>query len=149
MGGAATIGRSSAGGWCRGWIRRPGNLYTVSELASLPSAAEEYIVADGIMTRGSKLLIYGSAGYGKTTLLHDLVGALVTERPWLGQYAIDRPRTVLVIQGELSLPEMSSHARALVEAGVDTDRLKFARMTDLRLPEGEDAAAGPDPGGGR
>ena len=114
-------------------------VWTVRQLADLPSAEEEYIVADGILTRGGKLLIYAKSGAGKTTLLDFMAGPLATGRPFLGRYAIDRPRRVLVVQGELSIPEMASHAQQLVAAGFDHDRLIFTRMIDLRLPKGEAA----------
>ena len=112
--------------------------YTVAELAAFESADEAYIVGEGILTKGGKLLIHGSSGVGKTTLAHDLAGCLATGRQWLGRYAIDEPHDVLCVQGELSLPEMASHAQQLVSAGYDVDGLRFARMTGLRLPEGED-----------
>lgn len=112
-------------------------VYTVGDLAALPSADEEYVIGGGILTRGGKLLLYGKAGAGKTTLLDFLAGPLATGRPFLGRYAIDRPYRVLVVQGELSLSEMASHAQALVSAGFDDGRLMFARMTDLKLPAGE------------
>ena len=111
--------------------------WSVNELAELPGAEEEAIIADGILTRGGKLLLYARSGAGKTTLLDFLLGPLATGRPFLGRYAVDRPRRVLGIQGELSLPEMSSHAQQLVGAGYATDCLRFARMTDLKLPKGE------------
>ena len=114
-------------------------VWTVRELAERPSAEEEYIVADGILTRGGKLLIYAKSGAGKTTILDFLAGPLATGLPFLGRYAIDRPRRVIVVQGELSLPEMASHAQQLVAAGFDDDRLMFTRMIDLRLPKGEAA----------
>ncbi len=113
-------------------------VYTVRELAELPSADEEYIVGEGILTRGGKALLYGKSGSGKTTLLDFLSGSLATGTPFLGQYEVDRPRRVLVVQGELSLPEMASHAQQLVAAGFGSDQLLFARMTDLKLPAGEE-----------
>ena len=112
-------------------------VYSVRDLAALPSADEEYVIGDGILTRGGKLLLYGKAGAGKTTLLDFLAGPLATGRPFLGRFAIDRPRRVLMVQGELSLSEMASHAQQLISAGFDDDRLAFARMTDLKLPAGE------------
>lgn len=114
------------------------SVWTVRELADMPSADDEFIVADGILTRGGKMLIYAKSGAGKTTLLDFLAGPLATGRPFLGRYAIDRPRRVLVVQGELSQPEMTSHAQTLVGAGYDDDNLLFARMTSLKLPEGAD-----------
>ncbi len=114
-------------------------VWTVGQLAELPSAEEEGIVADGILTRGGKLLLYAKSGVGKTTLLGFLAAPLATGRPFLGRYTIDRPRRVLIVQGELSIPEMSSHAQQLVAGGFDDDRLMFTRMVDLRLPKGEAA----------
>ncbi len=115
----------------------PPLVWTVGALAELPSAEEEYIIADGILTRGGKLLLYAKSGAGKTTLLDFLAGPLATGRPCLDRFPVDRPRRVLVIQGELSQPEMASHAQQLVAAGFGDDRLLFTRMTNLRLPAGE------------
>jgi len=115
------------------------SVWTVGDLAVLPSAEEDGIVADGILPRGGKALIYAKSGAGKTTLLDFLAGPLATGQPFLGRYAVDRPRRVLVCQGELSIPEMASHAQQLVASGFDSDNLMFARMTDLRLPGGGDA----------
>lgn len=116
----------------------PSTVWTVGDLAALPSAEEEAIIGDGILTRGGKLLLYAKSGAGKTTMLDFLAGPLATGRPFLERYAVDRPRRVLVVQGELSVPEMASHAQQLVAAGFADDRLLFSRMTSLRLPEGEE-----------
>jgi hypothetical protein len=84
------------------------------------------------------MLLYAGSGAGKTTLLDFIVGPLSTGKPFLGKYAVNEPRRTLVIQGELSQPEMTSHAQMLVAAGFDSDNLVFARMTDLKLPRDED-----------
>lgn len=116
----------------------PSSFYTVRQLADLPPAEEAYIIGEGILTEGGKLLLYAKSGAGKTTLLDFLAGPLATGRPFLGRYPVDRPRRTLVVQGELSVAEMASHAQTLVGTGYDDDRLMFARMTDLRLPSGEE-----------
>ena len=116
----------------------PTEVWTVRELADMPSAEDEFLVSQGILTRGGKLLLYAGSGAGKTTMLDFLAGPLATGKPFLGKYAVDKPHRVLVIQGELSQSEMSSHAQALVSCGYESDNLIFARMTDLKLPRGED-----------
>jgi hypothetical protein len=112
--------------------------WTVRQLADMPSAEEEYIISNGILTKGGKMLIYAGSGAGKTTLLDFIVGPLACGKPFLGKYVVDRPRRTLVIQGELSKAEMSSHAQMLIESGFESDDLIFARMTDLKLPQGQD-----------
>lgn len=112
-------------------------VWTVGALAELPSAEEEAIIGDGILTRGGKMLVYAKSGHGKTTFLDFIAGPLATGRRFLDRFPVDRPRRVLVVQGELSIPEMASHAQQLVAAGFADDRLLFTRMTNLRLPEGE------------
>jgi hypothetical protein len=116
----------------------PTETWTVRELADMPSAEDEYLISGGILTRGGKLLLYAGSGAGKTTMLDFIVGPLATGKPFLGKYPIDKPHRVLVIQGELSQAEMSSHAQALVSCGYESENLSFARMTDLKLPRGED-----------
>ena len=74
-------------------------VYTVGALAELPSADELYIIGDGILTVGGKLLLYAKSGAGKTTLLDFLAGPLSTGRPFLGRYPVDRPLRVLIVQG--------------------------------------------------
>jgi hypothetical protein len=115
----------------------PPTIYSVADLAALPSSDEEAIVGEGILTKGGKLLLHGRSGIGKTTLAHDLGACMAMGRPWLERFAVDRPRRVLCVQGELSLPEMASHAQQLLGSGCEGDGLRFARMTDLRLPAGE------------
>ena len=111
--------------------------WDVQTLADMPGAEDEFIISSGILTKGGKLLLYAGSGAGKTTLLDFIAGPLATGRSFLGKYAIDRPRKVLIIQGELSRAEMSSHAQQLVAAGYNSPNLVFARMTDLKLPKGE------------
>ena len=112
-------------------------LYRLSELADLKGAAEDAVIAGGIMTRGAKLLIHAASGAGKTTLMDHLTASLASGRPFLGRFRVDRPRRVLVIQAELAESELASHGHALLatfEGTPAADNLVFWLETQLRLP---------------
>ncbi len=107
----------------------------------MPSASEEYIVDGGVLTRGGKLLLYASPGVGKTTILDYLGASIASGRPFLGRFAVDRPRRVLFVQGELAMPELASHGQGLLESFGETDaehELVFWPQTQLKLPRGMD-----------
>lgn len=115
----------------------PRRLYHLRDLADLPTAAEQSIVAGGAWTRGGKMLIAAPAGLGKTTLLHDLAAWQAAGKPWLGRFHVDRPRRVLVIQAELAEPELASHGEELLDRYRDTpaeDNLVFLLDRQLKLP---------------
>ncbi|MDP9264780.1 MAG: AAA family ATPase [Chloroflexota bacterium] len=112
-------------------------LYRLGDLAELKSAAEDYVIGGGLLTRGAKVLLAAEAGAGKTTLLHHCAAALASGRPFLGRYRIDRPYRVLCISAELALAELASHGQQLLgtfDGTPATDNLLFWPETGLRLP---------------
>ena len=120
---------------------RERRIFTLAETAHLTSAAEDYVIGGGILTRGGKLLLYASSGLGKTTLMDHLTASLAAGTPFLGRYAVDRPYRVLFVQGELSEPELATHGQALLEHFGDTpaaENLVFWLNTQLKLPSGQD-----------
>jgi hypothetical protein len=121
--------------------QREHRIFTLAETANLTSAAEDYVIGGGILTRGGKLLLYASSGLGKTTLMDHLTASLASGTPFLGRYSVDRPYRVLSVQGELSEPELATHGQALLENFSDTpaaENLIFWLNTQLKLPSGED-----------
>lgn len=113
--------------------------YRLDELAELATAAEDWIVSDGLLTRGGKLLLFGKAGVGKTTLLIHLAASLASGTPFLGRFAVDRAYRVLVVQGELGRAELASHGQHLLAtAGYERANPNLFFFTRrLRLPEDE------------
>jgi uncharacterized protein YfiM (DUF2279 family) len=121
--------------------QRERRIFTLAETANLTSAAEDYVIGGGILTRGGKLLLYASSGLGKTTLMDHLTASLAAGTPFLGRYAVDRPYRVLFVQGELSEPELATHGQALLEhfgATPAAENLVFWLNTQLKLPSGQD-----------
>jgi predicted ATP-dependent serine protease len=120
--------------------QRERRTFTLAETANLTSAAEDYMIGGGILTRGGKLLLYASSGLGKTTLMDHLTASLAAGTPFLGRFAVDRPYRVMFVQGELSEPELASHGQALLEHFGETpaiENLMFCLDTQLKLPSGQ------------
>ncbi len=112
-------------------------LYRLADLADIKTAAEDYVMAGGRITRGAKMLIAAPAGAGKTTFVHHLAAALASGRPFLGKFRIDRPYRVLCITAELALAELASHGQQLLgtfDGTPATANLVFWAETGLRLP---------------
>ena len=115
--------------------------FTLGETENMTSAAEACVIADGVLTIGGKLLLYAAPGAGKTTLLDHLAACTASGLPFLGRFKIDRPRRVLVVQGEMAGPELASHGQALLELFRDTGAdqgLVFWLQTQLKLPRDYD-----------
>jgi len=111
--------------------------HTLAETANMASAAEEYVVGQGVLTKGGKLLVYAAPGVGKTTMLDHLAASLASGSPFLGRFAVDRPRRVLFVQGELAPPELATHGHQLLDhfGGSEAEHnLVFLLHTQLRLP---------------
>lgn len=110
----------------------------LADTPTMQTTDEEYVIGDGLITKGGKLLLYAYAGAGKTTMLDHMAGALATGRAFLGVHAIDQPHKVLFVQGELTDSEIASHGQDLLEVFPDAgENVIFWRNTQLPLPERE------------
>jgi energy-coupling factor transporter ATP-binding protein EcfA2 len=133
-----TVSLDEANGSADLWRRR---IFRLRETINLTSAAEDYVIGSGLLTRGGKLLLYAKSGMGKTTLMDHLAAALASGQPFLGRFAVDRPYRVLMVQGEISEPELATHGQDLLTTYADTaaaDNLVFWLDTQLKLPSEED-----------
>lgn len=114
---------------------------TLGQTRDLETTDEDYVLGDGLITRGGKLLLYAYAGAGKTTLLDHMAACLASARPFLGVHAVDHPHKVLYVQGELTQSEIASHGQDLLDVYPDPEarqNLIFWRNTQLPLPAGEE-----------
>lgn len=121
--------------------RAPRRLYSLADLANLTSAAEDYVIGGGLLTRKGKLLAYAPPGKGKTTFADHLGACLASGRHFLGRFPIDRPYRVLMIQAELAESELASHGQALLQtygATAATTNLEFLLDSQMRLPRHRD-----------
>ncbi len=67
-----------------------------NEIESLPSP--EWLI-DGIMPRGSFVVLYGSAGVGKTFLALDMAGAVSSGQTWHGRDTFQGPVVYVAAEG--------------------------------------------------
>jgi hypothetical protein len=112
----------------------------LGETREMDAPEDDYVIGDGILTRGGKLMLYGYSGGGKTTLLDHAAASLASGREFLGVHPIDRPHKLLYVQGELTQSEVVAHGQDLLDAFDGTeaqDNLIFWRNTQLPLPDGE------------
>ena len=122
---------------------RPITVFSVDELQSV-DFREPWLVQQ-LLTVGGKLLLYGAAGCGKSTLTYELAACLATGVPFLDAYAIDRPHRVLVLQEELSVFELRKHTDQLATTHQrlrGSDELRFTSPTGLALPHDIDRLRG-------
>lgn len=110
----------------------------VAEWADPP--AGHYLLGD-LVLRGGRTIVLGDSGHGKTTLVLQMIAAIVDGRPflhWRGAAAADE--TALVVDLEQG---RKSIKRAVVDAGLDEhDRVHVAAVPDgLALDQPEDFTA--------
>lgn len=106
------------------------DVMTARDLCDLPEPSSDDELAGPLLMRGSRLVLGGHTGEGKTTLALQLAAAIATGTEFLGWPT--RQGRVLVIDAEQGLRTIQ---RRLREAGLDTtDRVDYLRAPDgLRL----------------
>ncbi len=119
-------------------VARPSQrIFRLADLATMKTAAEDAVIAGGVMTRKGKVLVIAPSGAGKTTLLHHMAASLASGRAFLGRFRIDRPYRVLDVTAELTDAELASHGQNLLgvfEGTPAPENLVFWAETGLRLP---------------
>jgi hypothetical protein len=97
--------------------RRP-NEYKVASLAEITAAPPEeatFLVDQGILPRGGRLLIAGKPKIGKSLLVDNLALSLAAGIPFLGRFPVDHPTRVLLLDRELSKWSLFKRLSELVE----------------------------------
>ena len=87
---------------------------------------EESYTIEGLLPTGGNVLLSAAAKSGKTTMTHNLIRSLVDGDPFLGNFAVNRNRTVGLLDFELSPKMMQTW---LGEHDIEhTDRVKVFSM---------------------
>lgn len=82
-------------------------------------------IVGGYLDAGGRLVVGGPPKSMKSLIVVDLVAALATGRPWLGQ-PVDRPRNTLILNLEVNYYEMRERLR---RAHIPTDAAHRIRVT--------------------
>jgi len=89
-------------------------------LSSSPPIVEQYIEPK-VLIEGSRLFIFGATGVGKSIIGQNIAFSLAKAVPWLG-LKVPKPRTTLLIQGEIPQDEFWNRCHVMAEAyGVNLD----------------------------
>ncbi len=85
-----------------------------------PPNVDQYIEPK-VLVEGSRLFLFGSTGIGKSILAQNAAFSLAKAVPWLG-LKVPKPRTTLLIQGEIPEDEFWLRCHVMAEAyGIDMD----------------------------
>lgn len=97
--------------------------YSVKDLAVMAEGTRWRV--EGLLSNGANMVLNASHKSGKSTLVLNLVHALLEGAPFLGEYETERVERIRVM--DMEMPVRTGH-RWLVESGLDEfgDRLKFS-----------------------
>lgn len=97
--------------------------YSVTDLATLAEGTRWRM--QGLLANGANMVLNASHKSGKSTLVLNMVYALLEGAPFLGEYETERVERIRVL--DMEMPVRTGH-RWLVESGLDQygDRLKFS-----------------------
>lgn len=93
----------------------PFRVQTLGEIAENPPETATFLVEEGILSAGGRLLIAGPPKVGKSLLANHLTLSLAAGIPFLGKFAVDHPTRVLLLDRELSKASLFSRMQALSE----------------------------------
>jgi hypothetical protein len=101
---------------------------------------------DGLIAKGSRVVLYGEFGSWKSWLALDLAMALATGQPWLGHFKTHQPRSVLYVDEEMAFRTLARRIKRLAMGyglnGPAAETLPALALTHvgLRLDTPESAA---------
>lgn len=93
----------------------PFRVLTLGEIAENPPETPPFLVENGILSAGGRLLIAGPPKAGKSLLANHLGLSLAAGIPFLGKFGVDHPTRVLLLDRELSKSSLFSRMEALAE----------------------------------
>lgn len=98
----------------------PYRVASLAEITASPPDEAEFLIAEGILSAGGRLLVAGKPKVGKSIFVNNLALALASGIPFLksgsfGGFAIDHPTRTLLLDRELSRWSLFKRLRALIE----------------------------------
>lgn len=85
-----------------------------AQIAASPPPEATFLVAEGILPKGGRLLVSGAPKVGKSIYVQNLVLSLASGIPFLRKFAIDHPTRVLLLDRELSRRALYDRLSALM-----------------------------------
>lgn len=99
-----------------GVSKTPYRMVSLQDLCDKPPEESAFIVEQGILPKGGRLLITGAPKAGKSIAAENLALSIAAGVPFLNQYQVDKPRRVGLLDREISRRSLFDRFGALVEA---------------------------------
>lgn len=110
-----------------------GRLLSFEKIISEPLPPIEWVI-ESLIPHHNRVVVYGEFGTKKSWLLLDIGLHIAGGVPWLGEYAVPQPRSVLYIDEEMPEYELRRRVKMLgMGAGLDGKPLPFRATTHLGL----------------
>lgn len=93
----------------------PFKVSSLADIMAKPPEETKFLVDQGILPRGGRLLIAGSPKVGKSILADNLALSLAAGIPFLGRFPVDHPSRVLLLDRELSRWSLFSRMQELMD----------------------------------
>lgn len=96
--------------------QEPFRVQTLADLLESPPPETNFLVGEGILPTGGRLLVAGKPKVGKSLFINNLALSIAAGIPFLNRYKIDHPARVLLLDRELSRRSLFDRLKALIDA---------------------------------
>jgi hypothetical protein len=99
----------------------PFKVQSLAEIIQSPPEEAEFLIEDGIISKGGRLLVAGKPKVGKSLFINNLALSLASGLPFLGNgknpgFAVDHPTRTLLLDRELSKHSLFKRLTAFTDA---------------------------------
>lgn len=99
----------------------PYKVMSLAEIIQSPPEEAEFLIADGVLSKGGRLLVAGKPKVGKSLFINNLALSLASGLPFLKQgqsqgFAVDHPTRTLLLDRELSKHSLFKRLTAFTDA---------------------------------
>lgn len=96
----------------------PFKVSSLADIMAKPPEETQFLIEQGILPKGGRLLIAGAPKVGKSVLADNLALSLAAGIPFLGRFAVDHPTRTLLLDRELSRWSLFSRLSELMDKRV-------------------------------